>query len=259
MPPCWARFDYSASTFMPTGEPQSAVIPVTSGYVIDDREVAPGRGCMTVLRPVRHGGQPSTTWGNALNANRNARALAITATTLALGLGACSSTGTISPPASSPSAVPPSTVTLSTTAASPADTAKQKAVAAYVGMWSDMADAAVTSDWQSPKLAQNATAEALQTVSRSLYADHYNGLVTKGRPVNRPEVSSVDPQDSPTSVTVTDCGDSTNWLKYRADNGQPANDGPGGRRHIEALVKKAVDGSWKVTTFAVYEVGSCTG
>lgn len=141
----------------------------------------------------------------------------------------------------------------------PAELAKQRATAAYVGMWNDMADAAVTSDWQSPKLAQNATAEALQTISRSLYADRYNGLVTKGRPLNHPQVERIEPQTDPTTVKISDCGDSTNWLKYRADNGEPANDGPGGHRRIEALVKKAVDGSWKVTTFAVHEVGSCTG
>ena len=188
-----------------------------------------------------------------MNSHRNA--LVITATTLVLGLTACSS-GDTTKPAPSTTAVPPAP---SSTPASPADIAKQKATAAYLGMWSDMADAATTSDWQSPKLAQNATGEALQTISRSLYADHYNGLVTKGRPVNHPESTSVDPLDNPTSVTLTDCGDSTNWLKYRADNGQPADDGPSGRRQIDALVKKAVDGSWKVTTFAVHEVGSCTG
>lgn len=184
---------------------------------------------------------------------------AVTAFAAAIGLfitlSACSSgEGASEVPSATPT-MPAST----TQPATPADTAKQQAIAAYVGMWSDMADAATTSDWQSPKLAQNATGEALQTISRSLYADHYNGLVTKGRPVNHPEVTSVDPLDQPTSITITDCGDSTNWLKYHVDNDQPADDVPGGRRHIEALVKKAVDGSWKVTTFAVHEVGSCSG
>ncbi|WP_228714288.1 MULTISPECIES: hypothetical protein [Pseudonocardiaceae] len=176
-----------------------------------------------------------------------------TATGLGLSVSACSPDSGAAPATSDPA--PQSSTT--TTATSPADNAKQKAIAAYLGMWSDMATAATTSDWQSSTLAQNATGEALQTISRSLYADHYNGLVTKGRPVNHPEVASVDPQDKPTSVTITDCGDSTDWLKYHADSGELADDEPGGRRHIEALVKKAVDGSWKVTTFAVHEVGSC--
>ncbi|MFI9452525.1 hypothetical protein [Amycolatopsis sp. NPDC052450] len=193
--------------------------------------------------------------GTVMTHYRSTR-LALTGLAAAAGLGlsACSSDDSATPA----SATPAPSIAPSTTAASPADVAKQKATAAYLDMWSDMAEAATTSDWQTPKLAQNATGEALQTISRSLYADHYNGLVTKGQPVNHPKPASVEPLDNPTSVTLTDCGDSTNWLKYRADNGQPANDGLSGRRQIEALVKKAVDGSWKVTTFAVHEVGSCT-
>lgn len=124
-------------------------------------------------------------------------------------------------------------------------------------MWRDFADAAVTSDWRSPALARNATGAALSTLSRGLYADHYNGLVSRGRPVSNPQVSSVDPVVSPTTVVIADCGDSTTWKKYRADNGQPADDGPGGRRQINAIVKKAVDGSWKVTDFGIQAVGTC--
>jgi hypothetical protein len=135
--------------------------------------------------------------------------------------------------------------------------AKERAVAAYLGMWSDMAEAAVTSDWQSPKLASNATADALSRISRGLYADHYNGLVTKGKPVNHPTVESVEPAAAPTTVDIVDCGDDSRWLKYRADTGQQADDGPSGRRHIDAKVKKAVDGSWKVADFAIQDVGTC--
>ena len=70
-------------------------------------------------------------------------------------------------------------------------------------------------------------------------------------------MSSVDPPSNPTTVIVRDCSDSTNALKYRADNGQPANDGPGGRRLINATVEKQSDGSWKVSDFGVQPVGSC--
>lgn len=165
-------------------------------------------------------------------------------------LGACSATEP-SRPASS------STSTATTVVPRPADLAKERATAAYLGMWQDMADAAVTSDWQSPKLAQNATADALSRISRGLYADHFNGLVTKGHPINHPTVESVEPAAAPTTVNLVDCGDDSQWLKYRADTGQPANDGPSGRRHINAMVKKAVDGSWKVVDFAIRDVGTC--
>ncbi|WP_410645341.1 hypothetical protein [Amycolatopsis sp. lyj-346] len=166
-------------------------------------------------------------------------------------LGGCTSSEPSRPPTSS------SAVASTSESPQPADIARQRATAAYLGMWQDMADAAVTSDWQSPKLAQNATADALSRISRGLYADHFNGLVTKGHPINHPTVESVEPAMAPTVVNLTDCGDDSQWLKYRADTGQLADDGPAGRRRIKAMVKKAVDGSWKVVDFAIQDVGTC--
>ncbi|WP_329072666.1 hypothetical protein [Amycolatopsis sp. NBC_01480] len=179
-------------------------------------------------------------------------ALVITAT-LALGLTACSSGDTTNPPPSTTAASPAP----SSTPTSPAETAKQHAIAAYLGMWQDVAAVAKTSDWQSERLAHNATADALSVLSRAMYADHLNGLVTTGQPINNPEATSAEPASKPTTVLISDCGDSTNWLKHRADNGQLADNEAGGRRHMEAEVKLAVDGSWKVTRFAVQGIGTC--
>lgn len=171
----------------------------------------------------------------------------------ACGSGTASSTS----PGTTQQTVPTTSAAVSTSAASPADAAKQQATTAYVGMWDDFVAAAATSDWQSPKLGQYATGLALSTLSRGLYADHYNGLVSKGSPTHNVTVTSVDPASDPTKVMVTDCSDSTKALKYRADNGQPANDGPGGRRQINATVQKQADLSWKVTDFGVQAVGTC--
>lgn len=124
-------------------------------------------------------------------------------------------------------------------------------------MWQDFVAAGRTSDWQSPLLGQHATGVALTNLARGLYANYYNGLVTKGEPILNPSVYSVEPTDAPTRIVVTDCGDSTNWLQYRKDNGQLANNEPGGRRLINAVVEKQSDGSWKVSEFAVHELGSC--
>lgn len=170
----------------------------------------------------------------------------------ACGSGPASSpsTGTTQPPA-------PTTAAMSPSAASPGDAAKQQALTAYLGMWDDFVAAAATSDWQSPKLGRYATGLALSTLSRGLYADHYNGIVSKGVPTHDAKVSFVDPPSNPAKVVVSDCSDSTNALKYRADNGQHANDGPGGRRLINATVQKQSDGSWKVSDFGVQGVGTC--
>ncbi|MGW7514136.1 hypothetical protein ACWGJ2_00890 [Streptomyces sp. NPDC054796] len=126
-----------------------------------------------------------------------------------------------------------------------------------MGMWRDTAEAGRTSDWRSPKLSRHAKGDALAAISRGMYADHRNGLVSKGKPKNSPEVTSVAPKSDPTTVMISDCGDSTHWLKYRTDNGELADDESGGRRAITAEVKKQPDGRWKVTRFAVEGVGSC--
>jgi hypothetical protein len=120
-----------------------------------------------------------------------------------------------------------------------------------------MASAARTSDWQASSLSRFATGDALTTISGGLYADYQNGVVTRGAPKNEPTVASWEPEAEPTTVTIADCGDSTNWLKYRADTGQPANDGPGGRRAISAVVKQQDNGAWLVADFAVQAVGTC--
>lgn len=137
-----------------------------------------------------------------------------------------------------------------------AEIARSQATAAYLGMWQDMTKAGTTADWNSPELAQHATGDALSAISRGLYADHLNGLVTKGEPKNVPKVSSATPAENPTTVMISDCGDSTQWLKYRKNNGKLADDKPGGRQAITAEVKK-LNGEWKVTRFAVEAVGSC--
>jgi hypothetical protein len=140
---------------------------------------------------------------------------------------------------------------------SPTGAAMESALAAYRGMWQDFVAAGATSDWQSPKLGQHATGIALTNLSRSLYADHYNGLITKGEPVLNPSASSAEPPNAPTKVIITDCGDSTQWLKYRAGNGHLVDDKPGGRRSINAIVEKQADGSWKVSDYGVHDVGTC--
>jgi hypothetical protein len=152
--------------------------------------------------------------------------------TAAVALVACSAgtanapaLGTRQPltPATTPAATPTSPMSV-------ADKAKQEALMAYRGMWQDFAAAGATSDWRSPKLGQYATGVALTNLSRGLYADHYNGLVTKGEPILNPSVFSADPPQNPTKVVITDCGDSTQWLS---------------------------DGSWRVSDYGVHEIGTC--
>ncbi|MEV0318128.1 hypothetical protein ACIBKX_07680 [Streptomyces sp. NPDC050658] len=120
-----------------------------------------------------------------------------------------------------------------------------------------MAAAAKTSDWQSLRLGRYATGDALGAITRGMYADQRNGLVTKGKPKNSPRVIELDPPADPSTVMISDCGDSSRWLKYQRKSGKLADDRPGGRQAITAKVRKQGDGTWKVTRFAVEGVGSC--
>jgi hypothetical protein len=176
-----------------------------------------------------------------------------------VAMAACSSdtassspSGTVQPTGQT-SSTSPSPITTS----SAVDKAKQNAVAAYRGMWQDFVAAGTTSDWQSPKLGRFATGIALTNMSRALYADHFNGLVTKGEPTFQPSVSTVEPADDPNKIVIADCSDGTNWLKYKAANGQLADDTPGGRHLINAIVQKQSDGSWKVSEYGVHKAGTC--
>jgi hypothetical protein len=175
----------------------------------------------------------------------------------AIGFTACGS-GTASGPVVDSSAVmAPVTSPVSSSAVSGVDKASQGALAAYLGMWQNFHAAAATADWQAPSLGQYATGTALSTLTRGLYSDQFNGLVTKGATSHDARVSSVDPPQNPAKVIVTDCSDSTHALKYRAENGQLADDTPGGRRLINGIVQRQGNGSWKVSDFGVHEVGSC--
>lgn len=152
---------------------------------------------------------------------------------------------------------PPNPSTGTTMTMSAAELAGHKALESYTAMWMTMAAVARTADWQSPRLSQYATGTALTTISRGLYIDHTNGQVTRGAPKLSPTVTSVEPSDEPTRVRIADCGDSTHWLKYDAATGELVDDVPGGRRAITAVVDKQDDSMWRVSDFAVQELGSC--
>ena len=81
------------------------------------------------------------------------------------------------------------------------------------------------------------------------------GLVSDGNMKLSPEVTSLDPASSPTSAQVTDCADTSETARVRAD-GEPFDDEPGGRRLVVADLENS-GGEWKVTSFGVRETGSC--
>lgn len=182
------------------------------------------------------------------------RSVQTAAAGMVLMITSCAGQGTTTAPSvPGPSATSPVSV-----AQASAHAAGQAAREAYLGMWQAMAQAGRTSDWKSPELDRYATGLARASIIRSLYADHFKGVVTRGRPNNSPVVRSVEPPHDPDTVLIDDCGDSTNSLKYHQGTNQPAGDGPGGgRRAITAEVLLQPDGTWRVNRFAVQALGTC--
>lgn len=182
----------------------------------------------------------------------------VAAVVLAVTMSACTDDpGAAEPGHGNPNASSPHS-SAPTTSASPADMASKKALAAYTGMWDDMVQAAETSNWEDPQLGRHATKDALRVITGLLFADHKNGVVTKGKPTYDPEVTSVKPTGDPTTVMIADCGDDRRWLKHWKKNGKRVDDEPGGLRRILAEAKLQSDGEWRVTRFAVQGVGTCT-
>lgn len=135
------------------------------------------------------------------------------------------------------------------------DAARREAVAAYRGMWADMAAAGESADHKSPLLARHATGAALTQIVQSLYTQAQKGQVSRGQPVLHPRAGEVDLSTTPAKVLVEDCADSSGWLLYTRD-GKKVNDAPGGRRSISADVR-GTGTTWRVVDFRVRGVGSC--
>jgi hypothetical protein len=130
--------------------------------------------------------------------------------------------------------------------------AERAAVKAYNAMWSDMVVAARTADYQSPRLSDHASGDALSQLARGLYANKQHGVIAKGQPATRPTVTSA----TPTSAEIADCFDDSRWLNYEASTGALQNGVPGGKHATTATVT-LTDGAWRVTQLAVGAVGTC--
>ena len=169
---------------------------------------------------------------------------------LICGSTACS--GTASKPGTPKPTIPPSM----SAAPDPRVQAQLDAVAAYSGMWADMAKAGRTANWKDSALTHHATDRALTQVVQVLYDEQRRGLVSRGAPVLHPEVVQLVPTDNPNSAQIKDCGDSTNWPEVDSKTGALSGSAAGGRRLILAQVVRA-QGLWRVTDFTIGKIGSC--
>jgi hypothetical protein len=158
------------------------------------------------------------------------------------------STAPAGPSAATPPQPPPTTP-------GPDEEPRQQALDAYVSMQRAYQRAAETADPDHPDLARYAAGDALRRLRDGLTSIRDQGLRGRGEATYRPVVESVNPIDAPTTITVRDCMD-TSATELYDPSGAPYQDEPGGLRLVVATVE-VVDGTWKVTSFGVHEVGTC--
>ena len=126
---------------------------------------------------------------------------------------------------------------------------------AYRAMWADLVSAARTSNFQSSRLPQHTTGEALTLFVQGLARDQLHGIVTRGTPVLHPMVTSLSPEPDPSRATVGDCFDDAHWLEYQT-SGKLAKNAPGGRRATTAQLVET-SGTWKVDQITIGKPGTC--
>jgi hypothetical protein len=181
-------------------------------------------------------------------------AVPLAALAAALGLAGCgSSTATKTAPSPTISLQAPSS-----TPANPDAAAVQDAVAAYRGMWDAYLLVLAAPDPDSPELARYAAGNALKTLSDGVRDVRDQGLKGEGKFVLSPQVTEIAPATSPTKIGIRDCVNTAESRIVRASPGPTYSDKPGGRRMCIATVERQGDGAWKVTSFGLHEVGSCT-
>lgn len=162
------------------------------------------------------------------------------------GCGAGAASGR---PSASPDYPP---VPAASTVGDPAALARQ----AYLGMWQAFVAASQTGDYQSPALSRYAAGAALALLTRGLYQNYKEGIVTRGRPAFDPVATITGtPAGEPSQARVTDCANSASWLNYYK-SGKPAPGAPPGKQRVNASLE-TFDGTWKVTTLVVEKEGTC--
>ncbi|GAA0479825.1 hypothetical protein Aca07nite_87750 [Actinoplanes capillaceus] len=133
----------------------------------------------------------------------------------------------------------------------------EAALAAYRGMWQAYAKAGATADPDEPSLATYSSGDALQVLQSGLAELRRDGNVIKGTYISDPKIVQESPSVELTTLTITDCIDTREFLIYDAKTGALADDEPGGRRAVVAASGQGADGRWTITEFGVQEVGSC--
>lgn len=130
---------------------------------------------------------------------------------------------------------------------------------AYLSMWDAFVIASGTADYRAPNLAQYAVGGALSVLTHGLYMEYVDGIVTRGRPAFRPQVTVTPTAGAAQQARVIDCADTSTWANYTR-SGKLISGQPHGSRRIIArlqLFRQAGGPKWKVTYLNVGQPGTC--
>jgi len=168
------------------------------------------------------------------------------------GVAAVASACSTATPSTGTSSAASTPAAANTSPSATSSTPSAEALAAYRAMWSDVAEASNTADYQAAYLPNHLAGQALLTVTDNMAVEKGRGIVAHGAPVLHPVVTTA----TATSVTVSDCTDGRAWLQVYASTDKPIDDIPGGFRATTATVSKE-DGTWKVTEINSGADGTC--
>jgi hypothetical protein len=153
--------------------------------------------------------------------------------------GGCQGGSKSGPPETAPSAA------ASVTSATGADArvaAERAVLSSYRAFWDDVVAAGRRADWQSPRLADHATGQALQEVRDHYRALRAAGMVDLGTVELHPKVVDVGAR----TATVNDCVDVSRFLRHDAKTLEPR-ETPDLRPDAGVATLTLIDGAWKVT------------
>lgn len=170
-----------------------------------------------------------------------AAAVAVTAGALTVG---CSKDDKAAPLPASPSASPSPSV-------DPQAAEKTAMLAVYQAFWDAQLKVYATGTMKDTGIEKVGTDKAYAKVqtTRIYYVD--NGFVMTGAPGLSPQVTSLDMTAKPPIATITDCIDSTNYVKVEKASGKPVETLDKNRRHVAAYTALKVGGAWQIRDFDI--------
>ncbi|MFJ7004477.1 hypothetical protein [Streptomyces sp. SID8385] len=139
----------------------------------------------------------------------------------------------------------------------PRPTEERAVLAAYEGMWRELAVAVQKPSAGGTRIEDYASGEALATVRRDVRTMREAGTRANGRLGHEPEVTKMDPGASPPTATVRDCVDLKDWETTRDGTPVPLPSGQPMRYRTTAQVEQWDDGRWRVITYTQHGEQAC--